>query len=50
MESFNMVFYLDFMNLYNRHNIWEYQHNDDGTIEDILQFEVFPVYGFSIEF
>ncbi len=50
MESLNMVFYLDFMNIYNRHNIWEYQHNDDGTTEDILQFEVFPVYGFSIEF
>jgi hypothetical protein len=49
-SSFNMVFFLDLINIYNRHNLWEYQYNDDGTREEILQFEVFPVGGFSIEF
>ena len=48
--NFNMVFFLYLMNIYNRHNLWEYQYNDDGTREEILQFEVFPVGGLSIEF
>lgn len=48
--SWNMVVYFDMMNIYNRHNIWEYQYNDDGTKERVLQFEVFPVGGMVIEF
>ncbi len=48
--NWNMIVYLDIMNIYNRHNIWEYQYNDDGSREKILQFEVFPVAGLSLEF
>lgn len=48
--SWNMVIYFDMMNVYNRPNIWEYQYNDDGTKEEVLQFEVFPVGGVVIEF
>jgi len=49
-KNYNTVFYFDLMNAYGRDNIWEYQYNDDGTTEEILQFEVFPVAGFLIEF
>jgi len=49
-KNWNMVVFLDMYNLLNRPNIWEYQYNDDGAIEDILQFEIFPVGGVSIEF
>ena len=45
-----MVVYFDMMNVYNRHNLWEYQYNDDGSRENVLQFEVFPVGGVEIEF
>ncbi len=49
-KNWNMVVFLDMYNLLNRPNIWEYQYNDDGTIEDLLQFEIFPVGGVSFEF
>lgn len=49
-DRWNMVVFFDMMNVYNHHNIWEYQYNDDGTTEKILQFEVFPVGGVVIEF
>jgi hypothetical protein len=49
-ETWNMVIYFDIMNILGRDNIWEYQYNENGTAEKILQFEVFPVGGVSIEF
>lgn len=49
-NNWNMVVFFDMMNVYNRHNIWEYQYNDDGTREKVLQYEVFPVGGVLIEF
>ena len=49
-NRWNMVVYFDMMNVYNRHNLWEYQYNDDGSRENVLQFEVFPVGGVEIEF
>jgi hypothetical protein len=50
MENWNIVTYFDIMNILGRDNIWEYSYIDDGTIEDILQFEVFPIGGLTIEF
>ena len=49
-ETWNMVFFIDIMNIYGKDNIWEYQYNDDGTIEDVLQYQVFPVGGVILEF
>ncbi len=46
----NMVMYFDMMNVYNRHNLWEYQYNDDGTREEIYQYQVMPVMGVVLEF
>lgn len=49
-DNWNITTYFDMMNVFNRDNIWEYSHNSDGTIEKILQFQVFPVGGLTIEF
>ncbi len=48
--SWNMVMYLDIMNIYNHHNLWEYQYNEDGTITNIWQYEVMPVLGVVLNF
>ena len=50
MKGWTLVTYLDIMNVYARDNIWMYSYNSDGTKEDILQFQVFPVGGVTIEF
>jgi len=49
-DSWNFVLYFDVSNIYNQPNIWEYQYNDDGTRERILQYQTMPVGGFIIEF
>ncbi|MCK5075269.1 MAG: hypothetical protein KAR38_02785, partial [Calditrichia bacterium] len=49
-KHFNMVTYFDIMNVYHRKNIWEYSYNDDGSIEKVEQFSVFPVGGIVLEF
>lgn len=50
MSGWNMVFYLDIINIYGRDNIWMYSYQEDGAKKDILQFQVFPVGGITIEF
>ncbi len=49
-KNWNMVVFLDLYNILNRPNIWDYQYNEDGSREDILQFQIFPVGGVSFEF
>ncbi len=49
-NTWNLVVFFDIMNIYNRDNIWDYQYNDDGTRDEILQFQTFPVGGVSLEF
>lgn len=49
-KKFNLVSYFDLQNVFNRDNIWDKQWNADGTVENIYQFKVFPVGGFTIEF
>ena len=49
-KRWNLVTYFDFMNIYNRDNIWEYIYHNDGSIEKILQFKTFPVVGIAAEF
>ncbi|MBC8478829.1 MAG: TonB-dependent receptor [FCB group bacterium] len=46
----NLISYIDIMNIFNRPNIWDLQRNPDGTVDDILQFQTFPVGGFILEF
>ncbi len=49
-KNINIISYFDIQNMFNRENIWDRQYNADGTVSDILQFEVFPVGGFTLEF
>jgi len=49
-ENFNLVVFYDLINLYNRDNIWNYNYNDDGTRDKILQYKTLPVVGISLEF
>jgi len=49
-QGWNMITYFDLMNVYGRDNIWEYYYNEDGTVEEVLQWKVFPVGGLAIEF
>jgi len=49
-EGWNIITYFDIMNVYGRDNIWQYSYNDDGSIEEVLQWQVFPVGGLAIEF
>jgi hypothetical protein len=49
-NGWNLVTYLDIMNVYSRDNIWSYQYYSDGTTEPILQYKVFPVGGVTVEF
>ncbi len=49
-KGWNMVAFFDIMNVYGRDNIWRYSYNDDGTKEKVLQFQIFPVGGITIEF
>ena len=50
LNKWNFVLYFDIQNVYNQNNIWEYQYNDDGTREKILQYQTLPVGGFIMEF
>lgn len=45
-----LISYFDLQNVFNRDNIWDIQRNSDGTKEDITQFKVFPIGGFTLEF
>jgi len=49
-KNWNMVAYFDIMNIYGRDNIWAYAYKDNGTTEEILQWQIFPVGGITIEF
>ncbi len=49
-KNWNMVTFIDIMNVYARDNIWMYAYQSDGTIDNIYQFQVFPVGGITIEF
>lgn len=50
-DNWNLVNYFDISNILNHKNIWEYQYNhEEGTKEEVLQFEPFFVGGVIIEF
>jgi outer membrane receptor protein involved in Fe transport len=49
-RNWNFVIFFDLVNIYNNDNIWSYQYNDDGTIDEVLQFNTLPVGGVTIEF
>lgn len=49
-EGWNIITYFDLMNVYGRDNIWNYSYLEDGNIEKVLQWKVFPVGGMAIEF
>ncbi|HMA61596.1 MAG TPA: TonB-dependent receptor [bacterium] len=45
-----IVMYLDFMNAYNRKNVWNYSYQSDGETEPVYQYLFTPVGGFVWEF
>lgn len=49
-DTWNLVVFFDVVNIYNRENIWNYNYNDDGTRERVLQYTTLPVGGVSVEF
>ncbi len=49
-DTWNLVIFFDLVNIYNRDNVWDYNYNDDGTRERVLQYQTLPVGGVSVEF
>jgi outer membrane receptor protein involved in Fe transport len=49
-NGWNIVMYIDLMNVYNRKNIWEYSYQGDGDVETLNQFSFLPVGGITVEF
>ncbi|MBN2104333.1 TonB-dependent receptor [bacterium] len=49
-KKWNMVTYFDIMNIYGRDNIWAYRYCSDGKKKTILQWQIFPVGGITVEF
>jgi hypothetical protein len=49
-NNWNLVFFLDCINLLGRDNIWGYSYKGDGTYESILQFQTLPILGVTFEF
>jgi hypothetical protein len=49
-DGWNIVTYFDIMNIYGRDNIWGYSYDSDGTIDNVYQWQVFPVGGVTVEF
>lgn len=49
-ESWSLAWYIEVQNIYDRKNLWWYNYKDDGTIEEVEQFRLFPVGGIVIEF
>jgi len=49
-KKMSLVAFWDIMNVFNRDNPWDWQYNEDGTIEMVLQFKTFPIGGLTLEF
>lgn len=56
-DSYNLVVFFDLINVYGRDNLWNYNYGTEVVdnivmpdTEEVLQFQVFPVGGFSLEF
>jgi hypothetical protein len=49
-NTWSLVIFFDFLNIYNQKNIWVYQYNSDGTVSEVLQFQSLPVAGITLEF
>lgn len=49
-NTWNLVLSLSFQNVYNQKNIAMYRYNSDGTIDNLYQFSVMPIFGLDIEF
>lgn len=49
-ESWSISLFLSIQNLYNRKNIFFYNYNSDGTIDNVYQFSFMPVLGVEINF
>ena len=49
-DGWNIVTYLDMMNLYGQENIWGYVYQNNGGIDQMNQFSFVPVAGITVEF
>jgi len=49
-RNINPVICLDLRNSYNHGDIWDYSYTQDGRIESLSPFKIFPVGGFVREF
>jgi len=49
-NGWNIVTYLDIINVYNQKNIWAYSYESDGEVDTYDQFHFLPVGGLTVEF
>lgn len=49
-KNWNMVMFIDIMNVYNRENVWDYSRDEYGKVKEVHQYSTMPVGGFNIEF
>ena len=49
-DGWNIVAYLDMMNVLDRRNIWMYWYDSDGTVNSVDQFHFVPIGGITFEF
>ena len=49
-KRFNLVSFVDVMNIYNHDNVWDFAYNPDGTIEEVWQYKTMPIGGVRLEF
>jgi outer membrane receptor for ferrienterochelin and colicin len=49
-DTWNLVTFIEIENVYGQDNIWNYSYKDDGTKEEIYQYQTMPVGGLIIEF
>ncbi|MBN1781799.1 TonB-dependent receptor [bacterium] len=49
-NGWNIVTYIDIMNVYNQKNIWDYTYRSNGNVETWDQFYFLPVGGITVEF
>ncbi|MCJ7802210.1 MAG: carboxypeptidase-like regulatory domain-containing protein [Candidatus Marinimicrobia bacterium] len=49
LKNMNIVFYIDFLNIFNRDNIFDYLYNSNGTKNTVWHLQTLPLFGITLE-
>ncbi len=49
-DRWNLLSYINIINVFNQNNVWDYSYRKNGSQDEVLQFQIMPVIGFSLEF